>query len=417
MHSEHALIRVPDDDLIRRLGELVSSSRRVEADLVAHVGEVEARRLYAREAMPSMFSYCTTRLHLSEAEAYLRINVARAARRHAVLLEMLRDGRLHLRGIALVAPLLTPGNRDEILARATHRSKREIEELVAELQPQPDVPTRMRRLPGRSASQLLGSRDSSHARPKDEGWNDQLRNEDSRATSARLVTGHEASAGEPERPSTQAAPSRLTTAAPPGKDVLEDPTPGPLSQGLGLCPGRAARFDSKQRSVVEPLAPSRYRVEFTASTELQEKLLRLQALMRSEVPDGDLAAIIEKAVSEKLERLEARRLARTRAPRKTLAKTEAAPISRGVPAAVRRAVIERDRRQCRYVDGQGRRCPERHRLEFHHRHPFAMGGDHSLGNVMLLCRAHNQLLAEHDYGRVAMDRHRKAAQEATASPP
>ena len=147
MESEPALHAIPDDELLRRLGELVSHSRRVEADLVAHIGEVDERRLYAREASPSMFAYCTERLHLSEAEAYRRITVARAARKHEVLLAMLRDGRLHLSGIAMLAPLLTRDNRDALLARATHRSKRQIQELVAELSPRPDAPSVMRKLP------------------------------------------------------------------------------------------------------------------------------------------------------------------------------------------------------------------------------------------------------------------------------
>ena len=58
------------------------------------------------------------------------------------------------------------------------------------------------------------------------------------------------------------------------------------------------------RPSVEPLAPARYRVQFTASTELREKLVRLQNLMRSQVPDGDLETIIDDAVTEKLKRLE-----------------------------------------------------------------------------------------------------------------
>ncbi len=105
-----ALREVHDDELLRRLGELVRQSRRVEADLVAHIGEVDERRLFARQAFPSMFVYCTQALHLSEAEAYRRITVARAARTHAALLGMLRDGRLHLSGLALLVPLLTPQN-------------------------------------------------------------------------------------------------------------------------------------------------------------------------------------------------------------------------------------------------------------------------------------------------------------------
>jgi hypothetical protein len=128
--------------------------------------------------------------------------------------------------------------------------------------------------------------------------------------------------------------------------------------------------------------------------------------MRSDVPDGDLGAIIARAVAEKLERLEARRLARTNAPRKRLSETDTAPSSRHVPAAVRRAVASRDGNRCRYVDTQGRRCSGRTHLEFHHRHPFGLGGDHSLGNIGLLCRAHNAYLAGLDYGREVLSRHR-----------
>ena len=129
--------------------------------------------------------------------------------------------------------------------------------------------------------------------------------------------------------------------------------------------------------------------------------------MRSQVPDGDLAALIEAAVTEKVERLEAKRFARVAAPRKGLAETSVAPTTRQVPAAVKRAVDQRDSGRCRYVDQQGRRCEARHGLEFHHRRPFGLGGDHSVDNISLLCAAHNGQLAEVDYGREAMARHRR----------
>ena len=120
--------------------------------------------------------------------------------------------------------------------------------------------------------------------------------------------------------------------------------------------------------------------------------------MRTDFPDGDLAAIIEQAVTEKLQRVEARRFARTKAPRKELADTETAPVTRDVAAAIRRAVRERDGARCHFTDAQGRRCAERGWLEFHHIHPFGLGGDHSPGNLRLLCSAHNRFIAEHDYG-------------------
>ena len=70
-----------------------------------------------------------------------------------------------------------------------------------------------------------------------------------------------------------------------------------------------------QPATLKPLAPERYHVQFTASAELHDKLERLQALMRSLVPGGDLATVIEVAVTEKLERLEARRFGKSKAPR------------------------------------------------------------------------------------------------------
>ncbi len=145
-------------------------------------------------------------------------------------------------------------------------------------------------------------------------------------------------------------------------------------------------------------------MQFTASAALREKLERLQALMRSQIPDGDLAGVIEAAVTEKLERLEARRFAATSSPRNSLSKADTSPRSRYIPAAIRRAVRQRDGNQCRYVDESGRRCRERHRLEFHHLHTFGLGGDHDPGNIRLMCRMHNRYLAECDYGREAMAR-------------
>jgi hypothetical protein len=113
-----------------------------------------------------MFTYCVEVLNLSEPEAYLRIAVARASGEHPMLLDMLADGRLHLIGIAKLAPLLTRSNRDEVLARAAHKSKRQIEELAAELAPRPDVPATVRKLP-EARSTPVAAVPVSELRPKE----------------------------------------------------------------------------------------------------------------------------------------------------------------------------------------------------------------------------------------------------------
>ena len=64
---------------------------------------------------------------------------------------------------------------------------------------------------------------------------------------------------------------------------------------------------------------------------------------------------------------------------------------RGIPAAVRRQVWERDRGCCSYVDrGSGRRCGSRHRLEIDHVLPYALGGGADPDNLRLLCAAHHR---------------------------
>jgi hypothetical protein len=80
MEDPRPLVSRSDDELLGRLADLVRESRRVEADLVAHIAEIDERKLFAREASPSMFAYCTEILHFSEAEAYLRIAAARGPR-------------------------------------------------------------------------------------------------------------------------------------------------------------------------------------------------------------------------------------------------------------------------------------------------------------------------------------------------
>jgi 5-methylcytosine-specific restriction endonuclease McrA len=137
--------------------------------------------------------------------------------------------------------------------------------------------------------------------------------------------------------------------------------------------------------------------------------------MRSSVPDGDLAQLIDVAVTEKLERLESKRFGKTKRPRKGLAGAKTTPSSRHIPAPIRRAVHGRDGGRCTYVDKKGRRCTARRHLEFHHDDPFGRGGAHSLKNVRLMCRSHNLLLAERDYGKDAMERHRRSGDRVSES--
>lgn len=351
-----------DDELLIRLSSVLKISRRVESVLVAHIAEVDRRRLYAKEASPSMFQFCVDVLHLSEAETYLRIAAARASRRYPILLKMLEDGRLHLSGIGVLAPHLTDANCDDLLARATHKTKREIKELIAEIAPKPDVPPRIRKVPDRKETEQPPSPELPEQAHQTDPANEKRHSSDTRTPSGRS-------------------------------------SPGPLSA--------PSAKDRDEREQVEPLSPARYKVQFTASAELRDKLDRLSALM----PGDDLASVIEAAVTEKLDRLEAKRYGKVKKPRQTLEHADTAPGVRGISAAVKRFVWKRDGGQCTFRRPDGTRCPERRQLQFHHDDPYGLGGDRSADNIWLLCRQHNLYMAELDYGKELMDYYRRSTDQ------
>jgi 5-methylcytosine-specific restriction endonuclease McrA len=373
------LASLPDDQLLLQLSSLTRRSRENEVELLLHLGEVDARRLYAREACPSMFVYCTRILRFSEAEAYLRITAARAAREQPCVLAMLADGRLHLSAIARLAPHLTNANARAVLGRAVHRSKREILELVAELAPRPDVPAAIRALPRREVDRSASTPGSAPGAL----LTDAVRE----PNGSRMVPVTRRLRPDRVAARDELCPDRVTAPATPIAGRFEIPK---------ATAGSAFATSAREEAPIEPLAPGRYRVRFTADRALCDKLERLRQLLGGR--EQDLADVIDAAVTEKLQRLESRRLAQTTRPRQTLPETDSTPTTRHLPAAVRRAVYERDGGRCRFVDRSGHRCPERQRLEFHHRHPFAMGGNHAVDNVQLLCRTHNRYIGEIDFG-------------------
>src|SRR6266487_905015 len=127
----YALSHLTDCELLRGLHSLVAQDRVTTARLLAHIAECDARRLYLPAAYPSMFAYCVHELRLSEDATYKRIQAARVARQFPVIFEAVADGRLHLTAVGLLAPYLTPENAAGLLAAAAHRTKSEIEQLLA----------------------------------------------------------------------------------------------------------------------------------------------------------------------------------------------------------------------------------------------------------------------------------------------
>jgi hypothetical protein len=162
------------------------------------------------------------------------------------------------------------------------------------------------------------------------------------------------------------------------------------------------------RPTAEPLGASRYHVQFTAGPETHAKLREAQALLRRQIPDGDLARIFDRALDALLREARRAKFGATEQPRVARAQpgNESGPASRHIPAAIRREVAARDGERCTYVAPGGRRCAARDALEFHHVVPFARLRRHRAAEITLRCRTHNGYAAGQDFGTDYMARFR-----------
>src|SRR5688572_22384457 len=143
-----------DAELLTVTRGLVGRSNQLLASLLAHLGEVEARGIHRTRACASLYAYCIYELRFSEDEAFRRVTAARLLRRFPALLEAVASGELHLTGLLMLGPLLTSDNLVEVLARAKHRTKKELARLVRILDPLPQVPPRIEPL-GPASSRLV----------------------------------------------------------------------------------------------------------------------------------------------------------------------------------------------------------------------------------------------------------------------
>ena len=137
--NSYLLSHLSDEALLHGLAALVAQDRSTTAALLAHIAEVDERRLHLPAGYGSMFAYCVGELRLCEQAAAKRIRAARTARRFPAIFDAVADGRLNLSAVVLLAPYLTVATAEELLAAATHQTNVEIERLIAERYPRPDV--------------------------------------------------------------------------------------------------------------------------------------------------------------------------------------------------------------------------------------------------------------------------------------
>jgi hypothetical protein len=147
-----------------------------------------------------------------------------------------------------------------------------------------------------------------------------------------------------------------------------------------------------------PLAPDRYRLQLTIGGVTVEKLRLAKDMLRHAIPEGDDAAIFDRALTALLADVARTKFGMVESPRGEPGK-EPVPTSRHIPAEVKRKVWLRDLGRCAFVGESRRRCDERGFIEFHHVKPYAVGGEATVENIQLRCRRHNDYEARRFFRR------------------
>ena len=347
--------------LLERFKVLLSQSRDHLTELLVCMGEIEARGLFVSAGYSSMHAYCVDVFHLSDDEAFKRIRAARLSRKHPEILAAISNGRLHLTAVTLLSKHFTRTNVQDLVDAATHKTKLQIQMLIAMRFPQEDVPTSLREL---------------HARP---------------------VIG----TMPPTYQQTPQTSGSLTDVSTMQQSQVPEPVGAiAVEQRIALP---VERFPS-----VTPLAPSRFELRCTISQAAHDAIRAAKELLGHTLPGADAAQIVEKAVLELVASLEKQKYAEVEKPREPKSEPSNDPRTHRVPARFRRLVHRRDGGQCTFVAENGHRCESRMRLEFDHIRPVSCGGKSTPANLRLRCRVHNQYEAAQLIGQEFMEQKQAA---------
>jgi 5-methylcytosine-specific restriction endonuclease McrA len=348
------------------------------AEFLLALADFDQRRGFEPLGFASTFAFLLAGLGLSPAATHWRLSAARLLVRFPEVIEPLRDGRLCLTTVAELAKVLTEENRTVVLPRFFGASSLKAKELVAELQPREAPPMRT------------------------------------------VVTPLERRA---------VAPATELSLQAPLAEVAIDAPANTYSGSLRAPevemthPARSVKY----RAEVEPLTADLRRLSMTVSRQFLGKLNTARDGLSHALPCATTEQVLEAALDFLLEK-QARARGLVKKPRKVVAApspiptaTESAtttsppdfadPLHRRigprqhVPAAIFRAVWQRDGGRCSWPLDGGGVCGSTHRLELDHVVPWARWGGESVDDLRIVCHAHNALAARRAFGERCVKRY------------
>jgi 5-methylcytosine-specific restriction endonuclease McrA len=369
-----------DNELHARLPELCRREREITFEILLHLNEVERRKLHLKQGYSSMFVYCTAWLGYSEPAAFRRIRTARCVARFPEIYALLEANEVNLSTIARASRVLTANNKNALLERIRRRSRREVDAIVAEYEPQARRRDVVRAVAVRVPA-ALGPLELSRRGAADSG------------SAAGLTTGNEVP---------------VVGQAPPSNVRIS-------SVGQRSCESSDyLRREGDSHPTVS--TEKRVQLQFTVSESFQRKLEKIRSLAWHRLPaNASLEQLFNLVMDEFIEKHDPRvRQHRRERRAKAITNPQKVPLmgqraedqSRYVAAAVKDDVFVRDNAQCTFEGPDGRRCGETRNLHVDHIVPRTRNGTNDVNNLRILCAQHNQLEAERILGRRLMSRYR-----------
>ncbi len=343
---------LPDKQILSKITELVRRERSLTRGVLLHLIEIERRRLHLKLGYASMFDYCTTGLGYSSSAAARRIRTARCIARYPEVLALLKSNEVNLSTVSQVSRVLTPDNKATLLQRICGKSQREVGAIIAEYEPRPMPPDRVRPIVVQVPANALAT-----------------------GSSTEVV----------------AAAAELPVVSKCAESKYAD------SNDLQSAHCRSGS------ELPQPSTEKRMHLSFSASEAFMAKLEKIRSLAWHKLPaNASLEQVFDLAMDCFIQKEDPRerqtRREHLRNRKETTAK-KASTRSRHIAATVKDDVFVRDQSRCSHVGAAGKRCEATRALQIDHIEPFSRGGANSACNLRVLCAYHNRLEAERVLGR------------------
>lgn len=346
------LSRLTNQELNHKIQSSVREERRVTVEVLRLLREIERRMVYAELGYPSLFSYCTGELGYSEAATSRRIEAMRGMRESVEVEQKIESGELSLSAVSQARVAIRAYER-EAKVKVSNEQKT-------------SVMLQLSGLSRRVAEKVLLS-------------------ELPISVSARPIPERQLSTGG----------TRLTL------DLSEEEMAviNELSRFQGKAQNAKDLLMNLARKELAKKKRERGEVPLIRKAESKSNL-GLSSKSNSDFVPNSLQESIGNSTTPPAENGKAPTL-----DEPTRTKWPPAEKSRHFSANLKRLAWQKANGQCEFVSPERHRCEARHRLEFDHRKPVALGGESHADNIRLLCREHNLFQAVQNLGTPTIARY------------